>query len=162
MHGVGSADDIVNLIFARKSPAIQENKALAVSSEKISSRRQHDLQTEVVLSCGILYFGLRKECLSHLIFSDDTALGVSSQFASQGALARAGKTCQQNNHDGTNYKRELLGTLFSQRRLIGLLDRDDVLCLSPVGVAARDHDVEHPLMPFFFRFNQAKRFHIEQ
>src|ERR1700722_5786581 len=39
---------------------------------------------------------------------------------------------------------------------------NDILRFAPVGVAARNHNVEYPLMPLLFRFNQAEGFHVKE
>src|ERR1700692_4833309 len=41
-------------------------------------------------------------------------------------------------------------------------NRESRLRLAPIAIAVRDHDVKHPLMPLFFRFNQSKGIEIEQ
>ena len=46
--------------------------------------------------------------------------------------------------------------------LIGMLDGNNGLRLAPLVVMSAHHDVEHPLVPFFFGFDQAERLHVEE
>src|ERR1700746_4202286 len=46
--------------------------------------------------------------------------------------------------------------------LIGAVHWNDRLSLAPFIVASAHHDVEAPVAPFFLRFHQANRLHVEE
>src|SRR5579864_5201298 len=46
--------------------------------------------------------------------------------------------------------------------LVGMLHRHNGLGLAPLRIVPADHNVEAPVVPFFFRFHQAERFHVKE
>ena len=69
------------------------------------------------------------------------------------------------NYTGRNFQRRLLDAILGGGGDGGglrPLHGDDILGFAPIGIAARDHDVEYPLMPLFFGLNQSERLHVDK
>ncbi len=119
--------------------------------------------TKIVLLRRILNLRGREQCRTHFVFVQNEAAGPGSEFAGRGSSFQApvARPLEQSCFKDVNQDYCCDAANIIDQRGRKHRSHDRCCRLSPrcpsrqFAVAVRDHDVEHPLMPLFFRLDQS-------
>ena len=100
-----SAHDVVDLVAARKRPAVEEDNTVGISLQELACGFKHEMQAEVILTGRVFDFVGGKKSVPDLIFIKYPAAQATSEFARKRSLSAARKAGHQNDHDPLKHAR---------------------------------------------------------